>query len=244
MYSKDSKRHYFLLFVILQRAKLKLATLMLIIYCYAIDLQVYQCLKMLPGVSKTTVIDWYNFCRDVCSRSLINRPCILRGNLSGNVIEIDESLFGKKRKYHRGSGYQTVWVFGATEKNTRNCFMQIVARRDRDTLMPIIKKYIATGSTIYSDRWAAYFTLTEEGYVHDTVNHTEEFKSKTGCCTNTIEGLWGNAKLRIKKMKGVYTDRLAVMIDEYMYRYRYGRTNGDVFHQLMNDIQESYRFDN
>ena len=31
-------------------------------------------------------------------------------------------------------------------------------------------------------------TEMEEGYGHKTVNHSKEFKSKDGCCTNTIEG--------------------------------------------------------
>ena len=135
----------------------------------------------------------------VCTKKLINDPLKLDGNVSGNVIEIDESLFGKKRKYHRGTGNQDTWVFGATEKNTRKAFVVVVEKRDRDTLLPIIKQYIAPGSTIFSDKWAAYCTLNVEGYQHDTVNHSTEFKSETGCCTNTIEGLWGNIKLKIKK---------------------------------------------
>ena len=47
--------------------------------------------------------------------------------------------------------------------------MQIVDRQDQETLLPIIKGNIATGSTIYSDQWAAYYSLTAQGYVRDTV---------------------------------------------------------------------------
>ena len=88
-------------------------------------------------------------------------------------------------------------MFGAKERNTRNAFMHIVQKRNRDTLLPIIKSHIEIGSTIYSDQWGAYCTLAEEGYHHDTVNHSKEFKSATGVCTNGIEGLWGNVKLKI-----------------------------------------------
>ena len=65
----------------------------------------------------TTVTELFNFCRHILSKALITKPCVLRGDVSGNVAEIDESLFGKK-KYHRGTGNQKVWVFGATEKGT------------------------------------------------------------------------------------------------------------------------------
>ena len=188
------------------------------IHAFAIDLQICQVEKLIPEVARTSIMNWFQLCRDVCSKALIH---VLRGDVSGNVVEIDESLFGKKRKYNRGSGNQKTWVFGATEKGTRNCVMQIVERRDRDKLLPIIKNNIARGTTIYSDQWAAYCSLPEEGYQHDTGNYSKEFKSDSGCCTNTIEGLWGNVKLRIKKMKGIYSDKLPVVLDEYMYRYRY-----------------------
>ena len=78
--------------------------------------------------------------------------------------------------------------------------MQFVDQRDqhdRATLLPIIIKYVNEGSTIYSDRRGAYFTVEEEGYNHDTVNHSKEFKSSSGCCTTTIQGFWGLVKLKI-----------------------------------------------
>ena len=65
--------------------------------------------------------------------------------MNGSIIEIDESLFGKKRKYNRGRVHNMIWVFGAVERGTRNAVLQIVSKRDRATLLPIIKKY---GSSI------------------------------------------------------------------------------------------------
>ena len=116
--------------------------------------------------------------------------------------------------------------------------MTIVDKRDRETLLPIIKQNISPGSTVFSDKWGAYYTLSDEGYVHDTVNHSKEFKSESGCCTNTIEGLWGNVKLKIKKMKGVASGKLPEILDEYMYRYRMGHSNGDIFNQLLLGVKE------
>lgn len=120
--------------------------------------------------------------------------------------------------------------------------MRIVEKRDRDTLLPIIKSQIELGSTIFSDQWGAYFTLNEEGYKHDTVNHSKEFKSATGVCTNGIEGLWGNVKLKIKKMKGVLPNHVPEILDEYMYSYRFGKSNGDVYATLIEDIAKYQYF--
>ena len=33
-----------------------------------------------------------------------------------------------------------------------------------------------------------------EGYIHGTVNHSKEFNSMDGTCTNTIEGSWRHLK--------------------------------------------------
>ena len=106
---------------------------------------------------------------------------------------------------------------------------QLVERRNSETLYPIIESGVEKGSTIYSDMWHAYNNLESEGYDHKCVNHSVEFKSEDGCCTNTIEGLWGLVKLKIKKMKGVLRSRLVYVLDELMYRYRFGHENGDVF---------------
>ena len=38
----------------------------------------------------------------------------------------------------------------------RQCFLRLVDKRDRTTLVPIIKECIAPGSEIWSDEWAAY----------------------------------------------------------------------------------------
>jgi transposase len=192
----------------------------MIIYGFGLDFQVYELEKLLPDIAQSTIIEWYSLLRNICSKRLLTTPFQLSGNISGNVIEIDESLFGKKRKYNRGSGNQKIWVFGCIEKSTRNAFVQIVERRDRETLMPLITQNVAKGSTIYSDQWAAYFTLKDEGYTHDTVNHSKEFKSSTDCCTNTIEGLWSLIKLKIKKMKGINSHRLPQILDEFMWTFQ------------------------
>ena len=142
-------------------------------------------------------------------------------------------FFGKKWKYHRGTGRQYYWVFGMVERNSRKAVMQLIERRNTDTLLPIISNYASEWSTIFLDMWAAYNSLENEGFTHDTVNHSEEFVSNTGCCTNTIEGLWGLVKLKIKKMKGVLPHRLPFILDEFMHRYRFGHENGDVYYRFL-----------
>ena len=89
-------------------------------------------------------------------------------------------------------------MFGGVERESANYFLIPVGKRDKATLLPLIKKYILPGSTINSDCWRAYSELKEHNYIHQTVNHSKTFKDPlTGACTNTIEGLWRIAKHRI-----------------------------------------------
>ena len=50
-------------------------------------------------VAQQTSIDWASFCRQVCIDAVITQVKPIGG--PGKVVEIDESLFGKK-KYGRG----------------------------------------------------------------------------------------------------------------------------------------------
>jgi ISXO2-like transposase domain len=70
------------------------------------------------------------------------------------------SLFSGK--YNRGRKRDGVWVFGGVDRETDECFMVPVPDRKADTLIPIIKKFIRPGSTIYSDFWKAYDCLSLE----------------------------------------------------------------------------------
>ena len=136
-----------------------------------------------------TVVDFYNFCREVCCVILEEQSEGIGG--PGKVVEIDESKFGK-RKYNRGKRVEGVWVFGGIERNSDppKCFFTSVDDRSAETLIPIIKRWILPGTTIASDCWRAYSRLSEEGYIHETVNHSVEFVTEKGQHTNTIESTW------------------------------------------------------
>lgn len=67
-------------------------------------MQIFEVEKF-TDINHVTVIEWYKFLRGLCNKFLKNNP-ILLGNAEGSVVEIDESLLGKKRKYNRGTGKQ------------------------------------------------------------------------------------------------------------------------------------------
>ncbi|KCZ80470.1 hypothetical protein H312_02146, partial [Anncaliia algerae PRA339] len=116
------------------------------------------------------------------------------------IVEIDESKFGR-RKYHRGHKVDGVWVFGLVERTPeRKILLFPVAKRDKTTLMTLLKKHVLKNTVIYSDCWKAYSSLNTEFAGHFTVNHTKEFVNKeNNVHINTIEGNWSAIKITVPK---------------------------------------------
>ena len=80
---------------------------------------------------KGTIVDWNQFCRDICVEYFVRNPCKLGG--PGRTVEIDESLFAK-RKYNRGRVVAKQWIFGGYDRATKQGFLVAVPDRTAETL--------------------------------------------------------------------------------------------------------------
>ena len=87
----------------------------------------------------------------------------------------------------RSDGFKYEWP--------RKCFIAAVEDRTEKTLVSLIRKWIKPQSIIVSDCWKGDINLSKYGYVHETVNHSQEFVNHTGGHTNKIEGHWRQLKL-------------------------------------------------
>ncbi|CAO3657227.1 unnamed protein product [Mucor hiemalis] len=141
-----------------------------------------------PATIRELIIDF----QYVMEQDVTDEDVTIGGD--GIIVEIDESKFGK-RKYHRGDRVEGVWVVGGVERTEeRKVFLTTVTNRNSNTMEDIIRKFVAPGSIIHTDCWAAYNMIErmEEGYTHYTVNHSEGFvaiQNGRRIHTNTIEGM-------------------------------------------------------
>ena len=69
------------------------------------------------------------------------------------------------------------WVFGMAwhHDGITELRLLVVPKRDKRTLLPLIIKHIIPGTEIWSDEWKAYESLRQHGFLHKTVNHSENF---------------------------------------------------------------------
>ena len=130
---------------------------------------------------------------------------------------------GKKRKYNRGAATNQYWVFGIASKKANKCHLEVIPDRKKTTLDNIISKHINKECTISHVDWRSYRALSNQGYNDHVVNHSKEFVTPEGYNTNTIEGLWGLVKLRIRNQKGVQGHLLKKLLNEFMFRYNLGK---------------------
>ncbi len=94
-------------------------------------------------------------------------------------------------------------------------FFKCVEDRTAETLVTIIKTFILPGTTIISDCWKSYSSLSREGYNHLTVNHSVNFVDPdSGAHTNTIESTWRALKKSLPKHGTVKT-----LYDSYFSEY-------------------------
>lgn len=129
----------------------------------------------------------------MCSKTLLNNPnYTLVG--PGMVVQIDASLIARC-KYNVGQMVEPQWVFSIYDTSKELGHIKLVDDRRAETLIPLIQKYVVTGSTIHSDQWPAYDRLSQLGFNHLTLNNLKHFVDpNTGTCTNAIEADWSHVK--------------------------------------------------
>ena len=188
-------------------SNLTLETIILLTYFY-VNRTEQEYVKHRLGISHTTIMDWYNFSREVCISILEKFSQQIGG--PGKVVEIDKSKFGK-RKYHKGRRVYGVCVFAGLERETKNWYFKCVSDRTANTLISIIKEHILTGTTIYSDCWKAYSSLNSDdlsnlAVMHQSFVSTAPFGARISGAFNfsffkaTLKALLSGAKIVVKSL--------------------------------------------
>ena len=217
-------------------SKISLPKWLYIIFLWSIE-ESNKKVSLLSGMSLRNVVTVLQKVRDIGSLKILHANIKIAGR--GKTVEIEESVFGHKRKYNRGRISRVAWVFGMVERGSDRALTYPVPYRTRETLVVgLIQQFIEPGTTITSNKFSPYLNLNRVGYTHIMVNHSENFVDPyTGAHTNTIEELWSQAKRKLKAMNGTLRSQLPRYLDEFNWRKFY---RGHQFENILASIVEFY----
>ena len=159
--------------------------------------------------------------------------------LSG-IVECDEMYLGgaeknkhesKKTEGTQGRSTKTKKpIFGMIQRKG-NVVAMTVKDTKADTLMPIIKQFVADNTVVYTDELSSYSRLSKENFAHGVVHHNDNEFVVGDVFTNTIEGFWSHFK---KMIFGIYHS----VSKKHLQRY----IDEEVFRWNTRKMSESYRF--
>ena len=216
------------------RGKVFGRNLSLIVRSFCLDLTANTTASLVK-VNRNTVNRYFNILNDLVVEAAIKE----REEVGlENGIEIDESYFGAKRvrgKRGRGAGGKTV-VLGLRKRSGR-VYADIIPDTTRQTVMPIIRKVVRSGSDIYTDSWRSYDALAVYGYNHKTVKHDEDEFVRGESHVNGIESYWSWTKRRATKFNGIKRHDFGqfLLISEWRFNHR------DTIEQDIRQLLKVYR---
>jgi len=136
-------------------------------------------------------------------------------------VEVDETYIGPNtRKMHRDKrlaqqaqkAERTATVMGMLDRETRQVRAKVIPNVKRETLQNEILDQIQTWANVYTDNFSAYDGLLERDFIHQTVNHVEEYV-RGQVHTQGIENFWSLLK---RTLRGTYVAVEPFHLDRYL----------------------------
>ncbi len=119
-------------------------------------------------------------------------------------------------------------IFGMIQR-TGEVILRMLANVQQKTIRPLIRRFIAPGSVVYTDEYDIYSRLDQWGYIHRTVCHAAgEFARDDdgdGFCevhVNTLEGFWSLLRSWLRPHRGISQEQLPVYLGffEFVHNVR------------------------
>ena len=103
-------------------------------------------------------------------------------------------------------------VMGMRDRETRRVRAKVIPNTKRETLQNEILDKVEKKSTIYTDQAQGYYKIAERDFVHETVDHLEQYV-RGQVHTNGIENFWSLLK---RGLKGTYVAVEPFHLDRYV----------------------------
>lgn len=167
-----------------------------------------------------------------------------RSKLSGHV-EVDETFLRGDRAAEKREGkppgdIEEVWVAVAVEitpgePQMGRIRLASIPDRSEDSVVGFVRDHVAGMSTIYTDAWSSYSTLTEWLYPHEPMNLSDS----PWLATDIMPAVHRVASLLKRWLLGTHQggvrEQLQPHLDEFVFRFnrRTSRHRGHLFYRLL-----------
>lgn len=170
--------------------------------------------------------------------------------LSGEV-EADETFVGGKvanmhldkqtrmrmGKVRTGGFEGKAVVAGLLERHSKKARVKVLPNTRQFHVRTNVKENVEKGSAVYTDSLKSYANLPADGFIHDFVDHTEQYV-KGRVHTNGLENFWSLFK---RALKGTYVSvepfHLQAYADEQCFRFNERELNDlDRFMIVMSQV--------
>jgi transposase-like protein len=158
---------------------------------------------------------------------------------AGEVVQVDEAFIGGKATGH-GKGNHAInksIVVGMLE-NGGELITRVIPDRSRKSIWPAICDYVLPGTTLHTDEFASYRSISLRGYRHQSCNHSQnEYVSKSGVTVNNIEGFWSMLK---RGIAGTHIHVSAKHLPKYLGEFEYRWNMRHVPHLMLDRLMHSF----
>ena len=163
-----------------------------------------------------------------------------RTPLKGKV-EVDETYIGGEEqggKHGRGTENKSLVVIGVELFEGKNQLgrirMKVVHDASKESLQGFVKEHVQAGSTVITDGWSSYASLSQEGYQHVVDRPFDEDKDEVLPHVHLIASLLKRWLLGTHQ-GAVQEIHLQSYLDEYVFRFnrRKAANRGLLFYRLM-----------
>jgi len=163
-------------------------------------------------------------------RLAMQRGSFMKMGGNGGEIEVDETFIGgKARNMHKATRARRIpfpgkkddktIAFGILERG-KEIRTMVIKDRTRDTVLPLIREHVQTGTSVYTDDMGGYRGLAmNEEFFHGVVDHANKYVDGR-IHTNGLENFWSLLK---RGISGTYVAvepfHLFRYLDEQSFRY-------------------------
>jgi transposase-like protein len=130
-------------------------------------------------------------------------------------------------------------VFGMIQRSGE-VSIKMLPNVKQTTIAPLIKSTIAAGTMVYTDEYNIYHRLSQWGYQHKTVNHSqgEYARDEDGdglheVHVNTMEGFWSLLRSWLRPHRGISQEKLPIYLGFFEFIHNVRKRGKALLHSLI-----------